>query len=120
MLALEECVEVHALKQRGWSISAIARHLGRDRKTVRAYLSGERVPGERTPGESDPFDEYEAYVRQRLSDDPHVGASALFDEVVALGYEQSLCDVGAEDPPPSATAAHTKHKPENSDRKETR
>ena len=89
MLALEECVEVHALKQRGWSISAIARHLGRDRKTVRAYLSGERVPGERAPAVSDPFDEFEAYVRQRLSDDPHVWVSALFDEVVTLGYAQS-------------------------------
>ena len=82
-------MEVHALKGRGWSISAIARHLGRDRKTVRAYLSGERMPGERAPGESDPFEPFEAYVRQRLSDDPHVWASVLFDEVVALGYAQS-------------------------------
>ena len=89
MLALEECVEVHALRERGWSISAIARHLGRDRKTIRAYLSGERIPGRRVPSGSDPFDPFEAYVRQRLSDDPHVWASALFDEVVALGYEQS-------------------------------
>ena len=32
---------------RGWTISAIARHLGRDRKTVRAYLSGKRTPGVR-------------------------------------------------------------------------
>ncbi len=55
MLVQEECVEVHALKQRGWSISAIARHLGRDRKTVRAYLLGERVPGERARIGSDPF-----------------------------------------------------------------
>ena len=89
MLVKEEYVEVHALRRRGWSISAIARHLGRDRKTVRAYLSGERMPGERALGESDPFDPFEAYVRQRLSDDPHVWASALFDEVVALGYAQS-------------------------------
>ncbi len=89
MLVKEEYVEVHALRRRGWSISAIARHLGRDRKTVRAYLSGERMPGERVPGESDPFEPFEAYVRQRLSDDPHVWASALFDEVAALGYAQS-------------------------------
>jgi transposase len=89
MLVQEECVEVHALKRRGWSISAIARHLGRDRKTVRAYLSGERVPGQRSPSDPDPFDRFEPYVRQRLSDDPHVWASALFDEVVALGYSQS-------------------------------
>ena len=70
-------------------MSAIARHLGRDRKTIRAYLSDGRVPGERAWTGSDPFDEFEAYVRQRLSDDPHVWGSALFDEVVALGYEQS-------------------------------
>jgi hypothetical protein len=29
------------------------------------------------------------YVRARFAEDPHVWASALFDEVVALGYEQS-------------------------------
>ncbi len=39
MLAREEQVEAHALRAQGWSVSAIARHLGRDRKTVRAYLS---------------------------------------------------------------------------------
>ena len=89
MLAQEEYVEVHALRKRGWSISAIARHLGRDRKTVRAHLSGEHVPGRRRPAEPDPFDTFEAYVRQRLADDPHLWATALFDEVTALGYGQS-------------------------------
>ena len=38
MLTQGEDVEVHALAARGWSVSAIARHLDRDRKTVRAYL----------------------------------------------------------------------------------
>jgi hypothetical protein len=37
-------VEVRALKQRGWSISATARHLNRDAKTARAYLNCTRVP----------------------------------------------------------------------------
>ena len=32
---------------------AIARHLGRDPKTVRAHLSGERVPGQRMGAEPD-------------------------------------------------------------------
>ena len=45
MLTQGEDVEAHALRQRGWSISAIARHLDRDRKTVRAYLNGDRQPG---------------------------------------------------------------------------
>ena len=42
MLTQEEDIDAHALKRQGWTISAIARHLGRDRKTVRAYLNGVR------------------------------------------------------------------------------
>ena len=40
MLTEEDDVEIHALARRGWSVSAIARHTGRDRKTVRRYLAG--------------------------------------------------------------------------------
>ncbi|HZD24423.1 MAG TPA: IS21 family transposase [Acidimicrobiia bacterium] len=89
MLTQEEDVEIHALRKQGWSISAIARHTGRDRKTVRAYLAGWREAGVRAPVEGDPFDRVEPYVRQRLADDRHVWATALFDEVAALGYDQS-------------------------------
>jgi transposase len=89
MLTPEEDVEITALKSRGWSIAAIARHVGRDRKTVRAYLSGGREPGVRRRAGSDPFDRFEPYVRQRLRDDQHVWATVLFDEVVALGYDRS-------------------------------
>jgi transposase len=89
MLTQEEDVEIHALRKQGWSISAIARHVGRDRKTVRAYLGGDRQAGVRVPVGPDPFDRFEAYVAQRLSDDRHVWATALFDEVGELGYDQS-------------------------------
>lgn len=82
-------MEAHALHKQGWKISQIARHLGRDRKTIRAYLNGERQPGVRQRSQPDPFDEIAAYVGQRLTDDPHVLATALFDEVVALGYPRS-------------------------------
>ena len=89
MLAQEEYVEVHALRRRGWSIAAIARHLGRDRKTVRAHLCGEQTPGRRRPAGPDPFEMIEPYVRQRLAEDPHLWATALFDEAKKLGYGQS-------------------------------
>ena len=82
-------MQAAALRARGWSVSAIARHLGRDRKTVRDYLSGKRVPGERQRPQPDPFDVIAGYVAQRLADDAHVWASALYDEVVALGYPLS-------------------------------
>lgn len=89
MLTQGEDVEVHALHQRGWSISAIARHLGKDRKTVRAYINHVRTPGVRVNNAPDPLEPFVAYLTQRLADDPHVWASALFDEVTALGYPLS-------------------------------
>ena len=79
MITHGEDVEIHALRKQGWSISAIARHLGLDRKTVRAYLGGGREAGVRRSSSVDPFEEIEAYVRRRLSEDPLCGR---------LGYSQ--------------------------------
>jgi len=89
MLTQGEDVEVHALRQRGWTISAIARHLNRDPKTIRAYLSGQRRPGERVSSRPDPLAPFVPYLRARFVDDPHLWATALFDEVVPLGYPGS-------------------------------
>ena len=89
MLTREEDIDVHALRRQGMSISAIARHLGRDRMTIRAYLNGERVAGVRKPAGEGPFEPFVDYVRERLKEDPHLWAVTLFDEVVALGYDRS-------------------------------
>ncbi|MCX4751026.1 IS21 family transposase [Kitasatospora sp. NBC_01287] len=79
-------MDAHALRRQGWSISAIARHLGRDRKTIRAHLNGERVAAVRSPA-LDGFLPFLAYCRQRLTDDPHLWAATLFDEIIGLGYQ---------------------------------
>src|SRR3954464_2671952 len=76
MLTREDDVEIHALHKQGWTISAIARHLGKDRKTIRAYLAGERVAGVRARGEPDPFERFAVYCGERLGEDPHLWASA--------------------------------------------
>ena len=89
MFSVGDDVEADALFKRGWTVSAIARHLERDRKTVRSYLSGERIPGVRLPARPDALADYRGYVAARFADDPHLWASALFDEVVALGYNAS-------------------------------
>ena len=82
-------MEADALFKRGWSISAIARHLDRDRKTIRSYLMSGRVAGVRRSAAPDPLAPFAGYLKARFVDDPHVWASALFDEVVALGYSCS-------------------------------
>ena len=87
MLSGEDVVEIVALHRRGWSVSAIARHTGRDRKTVRAWLRGERDREARQrPGPLEPFS---AYVAQRLGDDPHLDATVLLRELRPLGFERS-------------------------------
>jgi transposase len=96
MLSWEDDVEARALRGRGWSISAIARHLGHDRKTVRAYLRGDRLPGQRASRGPDVMAPFVEYCRIRLADDPHLWASALLDELRELGYAGSY---------PSLTAA---------------
>jgi transposase len=89
MLTREDDVDAHALHRRGWTISAIARHLGHDRKTIRAYLNGERVAGQRKRSEPDGFDPFAAYCRERLAEDPHLWATTLLDELLDLGYDRS-------------------------------
>ncbi len=86
MFTGNEDMEATALREQGWSISAIARHLGRNRETIRNHLNGMRVAGEHRRAAPDPFEEYVPYLRIRLREDPHVWASALYDEVEALGY----------------------------------
>jgi transposase len=66
MLTREEDIDAHALRRRGWTISAIARHLGRDRKTVRGYLAGRRAPGVRAGSGSDWFAPFAEYCAARL------------------------------------------------------
>src|SRR5213592_1093172 len=89
MITREDDVDAHALHRRGWTISAIARHLGHDRKTIRAYLYGSRVAGRRARTEADPFEPFAGYCRERLGEDPHLWATTLFDELLELGYDRS-------------------------------
>jgi len=86
MLTQEDDVEIHALARRGWSKSAIARHTGRDRKTVGKYLAGQGPAREPAPS---CLEQYRAYLEARFADDAHVLGSVLFEEIVALGFERS-------------------------------
>ena len=86
MLSREDVVEIVALHRRGWSVSAIARHTGRDRKTVRAWLAGER---EQRPRALSVLEPYRAYIERRLGDDPHLDATVLLRELRPLGFERS-------------------------------
>jgi hypothetical protein len=71
MLTGRQSVEVAALHKNGWSGVGHRSPTGRDRKTMRRYLSDELTVGVRVRSTVDPFDRVEPYVRQGLGCDPH-------------------------------------------------
>ena len=89
MLSEEDDVDIHALRRQGMTISEIARRTDHDRKTIRAYLNGDRVPGRRERAAPDLFDAFVDYAAARLIEDPHLWAMTLLDELRPLGYEGS-------------------------------
>ena len=89
MLSERSSVDIHALKRQGMTISEIARRTHHDRKTIRAYLNGERVPGVRQPAGTDGFAMFVDYVSARLGEDPHLWAATLLDELRPLGFTGS-------------------------------
>src|SRR4051794_38212344 len=87
MLTQEDDVEIHALAARGWSVSAISRHTGRDRKTVRKYLAGEGASQRRRPAPSC-LEPLRGYIQARFVNDAHVDATVLHRELVAAGFDR--------------------------------
>ena len=88
MLTQENDVEIHALAARGWNQSAISRHTGRDRKTVRRYLAAGEEPVAREAAASC-LEPWRAYIAERFIDDPHLPAVSLLDELTAAGFDRS-------------------------------
>ena len=102
MLTEENDVEIHALAARGWSQSAISRHTGRDRKTVRKYLAAGGVSSrERAASCLEPF---RGYIAARFVDDPHLPAVTLHDELTAAWVRPLVSDVGQGAAPHRAAA----------------
>ena len=89
MHGLREIVLIHDLKKQGLSLTAIARKVGCDRKTVRKYLErglegpayGPRQPRDRL------LDPYETYLRERVLTFPDLSGARLLREVREMGYE---------------------------------
>ena len=88
MLTQEENIDADALHRRGWTISAIARHVDHDRETIRGYVTAARAAGVRAvPADAaDGLAPFVDYVAARPAEDSHLWAETLFDEVVELGY----------------------------------
>ena len=87
MKGLREIVLIHDLKKQGLSVSAIARKVGCDRKTVRKYLDGgleAPVYGPRQP-RSRVIEPFEDYLQERIQAFPELSGARLLREIRKLG-----------------------------------
>src|SRR3954447_21636945 len=92
VVTLGEIVLIHDLKRQGLSVSAIARKVGLDRKTVRRHLARGMEPpvyGPRTPRQPRQLTAYEAYLRERITAWPELSGKRLLREIRELGYHTS-------------------------------
>ncbi len=83
--------DIHQPRERGWTISAIANRLGRDRKTVRHYLTTDldqilASARERRPNGH--INRFKPYLQQRFLGGA-TNAAALFREIRERGYRGS-------------------------------
>ena len=76
------------LHRQGLSVSAIARQLGVDRKTVRKYIARGLEPPTYGPRQPRPrrLDAFASYLRERTTAYPGLTGSRLWREIKELGY----------------------------------
>jgi len=89
VVRLEEIVMIHDLKRQGLSVSAIARKVGVDRKTVRKQLAGGIKPPSYRPRPDVPrlIESFEPYLRERITLFPELSGKRLLREIHAMGYK---------------------------------
>ncbi len=88
MVRLGELVVILDLHRQGLSVSAIARRLGVDRKTVRKYIERGLEPPRYQPRPARPakVDAFQPYLRERVATYPDLTGSRLHREIRDLGY----------------------------------
>lgn len=93
MLPRDRAELILTLGRAGWSVSAIAEQIGCSPTTIRSYLSGRTTPGVRTARTRLLTENLANYSRQRLTEDPHLRLSTLFNELKELGLHASRATV---------------------------
>ena len=88
VVRLGEIVLIHDLKRQGLSVSAIARQVGLDRKTVRRHLARGLEPPAYGPRAPRPtlIAPFEDYLAARVATYPELSGKRLLREIREMGY----------------------------------
>jgi transposase len=109
VIKLGEVVMIVDLQRQGLSVSAIAEHLGIDRKTVRKYIARGLEPPVYGPRQPRPrrIDPFIPYLRERVAAWPGLSGRRLWRELRERGYPggyTAVTDVLRDLRPPAAPA----------------
>lgn len=85
----QRAAEAHALRQQGWKVKAIARHLNCHPKTISRYLRRQLPLLPRRTTRSTKLDAFKGYLLERWNDGCH-NASQLFREIEEKDYAGSI------------------------------
>ncbi|MCF6200702.1 MAG: DDE-type integrase/transposase/recombinase [Hydrogenimonas sp.] len=92
MISKEEFVMIHTLKSRGYSIHAIAKAMGLDRRTVAKRLKEKELKSYRKRHYASILDRYKPYIDRRIEQalPDKLPATVICEEIRAQGYKGSL------------------------------
>ncbi len=86
-VVLEDIFMIKELKQKGWTLTAIAEETGYDRKTIRKYLNQEKLPqATKRKSRGSKLDPYKSYILARIKEGT-TNCAVLLEEIQKLGYE---------------------------------
>ncbi len=77
--------QLKELQGKGYSIRAMARHLGMHRQTVKGYLDIETLP-RKSQGGINPLEKFFPYIKERMEQEPDMLLTTLWKELREQGY----------------------------------
>jgi len=92
MISKEEFVMIHTLKSRGYSMRAIAKATGLDRRTVSKRLKEKELKGYKKRVYASILDSYKPYIDNRIEQayPDKLPATVIYEEIRSKGYKGSL------------------------------
>lgn len=92
MITYEEFVMIHTLYKQGYSIRAIARITGLDRRTVAKRLKEKELQPRKKVVYKSKLDPFKEYIKKRIADAlPHrIPSTVVYQEILDMGYEGKL------------------------------
>lgn len=81
---------IRELKQKGWTITAIAKETGFGRKTIRKYLHSDAAPqSKKRATKGNMLDPYKPYILEHIKEGT-TNCIVLLEEIRKLGYEGKI------------------------------